>query len=923
MASNLKDLPDVDRPEQQTFVRFFRSLGAVDEGTVRLFERDANQKRYYTFHGDDALLVADQIYHTTTVIKYWGAAESAGGLPTVSVSATATETFLYDGLVNRQLRVEIWRSKKGTWEVACKASPGNLQEIEDILFVSSSLSVAPVVLSIKWSMTGDQKMVGAAFADASVKEIGVAEFNDNELYSNLEALVIQLGIKECLLPADDAGKDYEGIKIRGIMERCGIACTPRRRTDFHIKNVEQDLNRLLQGELTTSARPEFELKQAMEACAGLIKYLGLLDNSDNFNQFKMVKHDLDQYMRLDSSALEALNMMPGPKEGANKSMSLYGLLKHTKTSQGARLLAQWLKQPLLDVAHIVRRQDLVSIMTDDTELRQDLQETHLKTIPDLHRLAKKFQRGAANLQDVVRIYQVVIRLPPMEALLDKSQPMDEERASLLMNEFILPLRQLYENLQKLEELVESVIDLEAIENHEFLIRADYSSDLQDLRRQMDDVKRAMDKEHRRTGERLDKDIDKKLKLEKSPVYGYCFRLPRADAGVVRKVAGYTEYTTQKNGTLFANSKLRELSEQMQELADDYEKHQGKLVKEVISTVATYCPTMEDLGALLAKLDVIVAFAHASVMAPVPYVRPTLTPLGEKGAVILKEARHPCIELQPDRQFIPNDVTMVRDESEFLIITGPNMGGKSTYIRQIGVISLMAQVGCYVPCTEAQLPVFDSILARVGAGDSQIKGVSTFMAEMLETATILKSATKNSLIIIDELGRGTSTYDGFGLAWSISEHIATQTRALCLFATHFHELTEMSENVPHVKNLNVAVHVDDSSRQDPNITLLYKVQEGVCDQSFGIHVAEVCRFPPAVVELAKRKAQELEDDTLNGGLDDMETESQDGLACVKRMLADITSDGVPEGAELIKRMKKVKDEYKSAIEANSYLRRVLL
>ncbi|KAI8374267.1 muts domain V-domain-containing protein [Radiomyces spectabilis] len=924
MNQSPKDsIPDIDKPEQQTFVKFFRSLTEADSDTIRLFERDANQKRYYTFHGDNALYIAQHVYKTTSVVKYWGG-DAVRGLATTSLSSSVAGSFLRDALLNKQKRIEIWTQKKNSshWELSRKASPGNLQDVEDLLFLDSNMTAAPVVMAVKLATSNENKVVGVAFADATVKELGIAEFLDNELYSNFESLIIQLGVKECLLPADETEKDYELIKIRNILQRCGVVMTSRKKNDFNAKDIEQDLNRLLEGEISSAALPEFEMKQAMPAVACLIKYLSLLSDEHNFKQFKLRHHDLSQYMRLDASALGALNLMPGPQDGSNKSMSLYGLLNKCKTAQGSRLLAQWLKQPLLNLDEITQRQDIVEVFYKDTELRQSLQEDHLRTVPDLHRLAKRFQRGIANLQDVVRIYQVVIRLPALLMCLEACNAPTDAMGNLINEMYTSKLKEYIAKLEKLQELVETTIDLDALKDHEFIIKSDFDDELKNLREMITDLKELIENQHLEVAEMLGLDPEKKLKLEKHSLYGYCLRIGRADASVIRQDPQFIEYSTQKAGTYFSTGKMKHLNTQLTQFGTSYERRQNDLVKEVINIVATYCPVLELLGGVLAHMDVLVSFAHVSIMAPIPYIRPDIRPMGQ-GNVHLQDARHPCLEVQDEVNFIPNDVEITRNQSEFQIITGPNMGGKSTYIRQIGVIALMAQVGCFVPCTEAKLCIFDSILARVGAGDSQLKGVSTFMAEMLETATILKSASKHSLIIIDELGRGTSTYDGFGLAWAISEHIATQIRAYCLFATHFHELTALGENVPHVKNLNVAVHVGNEGDSDRNITLLYKVNEGVCDQSFGIHVAELANFPVTVVKLAKRKAAELEDST------NVDEESKkhkgdsvkDGTALVQKMIQEIASVDNMESLDhdmLLQRVRDIKNKYKHEMEANPYL-----
>ncbi|KAJ2242787.1 MSH2 protein, partial [Coemansia sp. RSA 454] len=419
------------------------------------------------------------------------------------------------------------------------------------------------------------------------------------------------------------------------------------------------------------------------------------------------------------------------------------------------------------------------------------------------------------------------------------------------------LLKITEDLGEFRSLVETTVDLSMAGSHEFMLRADFDDGLQETMAKMDAEMRNITAEHERACEDLDLE-SKRLKLEKHSTFGHCLRVSRTDGARLRgKNTRYFELSTLKTGVFFTTPALRESSRSYRTLSDSYTREQSSLVKEVIKVAASYSPVLERLNTVVAHLDVILSFAEASAMAPVPYTRPVLT----SGDVHLVAARHPCLEVQEGVNFIANDVEMTRDGSNFVIITGPNMGGKSTYIRQIGVIALMAQVGCFVPCDSAQLPIFDCILARVGAGDAQLKGVSTFMAEMLETASILKTATDKSLVIIDELGRGTSTYDGFGLAWAISEHIVKEIKCKCLFATHFHELTELESIYPSVDNRHVMARITSTGTAatgQRDLTLLYKIGSGVCDQSFGIHVAELANFPESIVRLAKRKVEELED-----------------------------------------------------------------
>ncbi|KAK8125816.1 DNA mismatch repair protein msh2-like protein [Apiospora kogelbergensis] len=915
--------PELKLDDEVGFIRYFKSLPAVGNETVRIFDRGD----WYTAHGDDANFLARTVYKTTSVVRQLGR-NDASGLPSVTMTITVFRQFLREALFKLGKRIEIYASPNGrmNWKIVKQASPGNLQDVEDEL---GGFESAPMILAVKiTAKASEARNVGVCFADASVRELGVSEFLDNDLYSNFEALLIQLGVKECLIQFDKAvkDKDPELAKLRQIIDSCGVAIAERPAGDFGTKDIEQDLSRLLKDERSTTLLPQTELKLAMGSAAALIKYLSVLQDPSNFGQYQLYQHDLSHFMKLDAAALKALNLMPGARDGA-KTMSVFGLLNHCRTPTGSRLLAQWLKQPLMNRDEIEKRLQLVEAFANDTELRQTMQEEHLKSIPDLYRLAKRFQRNKANLEDVVRAYQVVIRLPGFLGTLEAV--MDEQYKGPLDEAYTNKLRQASDSLGKLAEMVETTVDLDALDNHEFIIKSEFDDSLRIIRKRLDKVRSDMDREFRSASDDLNQEENKKIFLENHKVHGWCMRLTRTEAGCIRNNSKYRECSTQKNGVYFTTNKLQGLRREFDQLSQNYNRTQSSLVNEVITVAASYCPVLEQLAGVLAHLDVIVSFAHCSVHAPTSYVRPKIHPRG-KGQTILKEARHPCMEMQDDVQFITNDIELTRDKSSFLIITGPNMGGKSTYIRQIGVVALMAQVGCFVPCSEAELTIFDAILARVGASDSQLKGVSTFMAEMLETANILKSATSESLIIIDELGRGTSTYDGFGLAWAISEHIVKEIGCFAMFATHFHELTALAEQHPQVRNLHVTAHISGTSSSNAadkrEVTLLYKVEPGICDQSFGIHVAELVRFPDKVVRMAKRKADELEDFTgkhEQNSLGHTKEEVEDGSARLKEVLINWKKD--VEGGNMSREdmVQKLRDLVKAdqALLANPFFQSV--
>eukprot|EP01028_Stygiella_incarcerata_P007179 TRINITY_DN294_c0_g1_i1.p1 TRINITY_DN294_c0_g1~~TRINITY_DN294_c0_g1_i1.p1 ORF type:complete len:967 (+),score=277.72 TRINITY_DN294_c0_g1_i1:83-2902(+) len=863
-----------------SFVSFFLDL-PVDETVFRIFDR----KGYYSVHGENAKFIAQEYFRTTVVLKNIGG--SARSIPSVCLSQNMFEDVVKDLLMEKRCVVELWASEGGQkWKRSKLASPGNLQDFEDFWLNQDDYSGEDaIVLAIRVATRDGSPLIGVAHASSTQRSIALCEFSDADDFSNLQSVIYQCGAHECVVMAKDRSKSFDL-----ALAQCDVRVTEVKKNLFESDGIEHDLERILREKQEAVLHQVRDSKHAMSALASVVKYLGLLDDSSNKNTFCISVHRMEQFVHIDPVAVTALNVLPSPAD-ASKSMSLFGLLNQCRTSMGSRKLNRWTRQPLISKKEIDRRLDLVESFVEDAPLRLHLLNDALRKIPDLTRISKKLLRGVAKLEDCVKLYEFVMRIPSLINSIAGFSGPDRLRARI-ETDILHPFEESQKDFENLVVMIENTIDFSESDSHSYRISPAFDPELQRVREEMDEVLRGIHDAHMDVCKRLGIDHSKnQLKLEQNSVHGYSLRLSRKDEKLIRNKHEFVVLDTRKDGVVFTTVRIRKMSDEWSTMSSEYDAKQSELVKKAVEVVSSYVPVIDRVGELISDLDVFVSFAHVSSTAPKQYVRPVMFDekdcdggdMNEEGVektrdLRLVESRHPCLEAQDSCMFVANDAVLESGKSTFCIITGPNMGGKSTYIRQVALISLMAHMGCFVPCSAAEIPIIDAIFARIGASDSQLRGVSTFMAEMLEVASILRTATYRSLVIVDELGRGTSTYDGFGLAYAIAEHILTKIHCFCMFATHFHELTSLDEDHPDVRNLHVSARMENE-----RLVMEYRVLDGKCDQSFGIHVAEMVDFPKEVVEVARKKARELED--LSGEND-----------FKKRKIADVDSGAIKSSSE---------------------------
>ncbi|HEV3341038.1 MAG TPA: DNA mismatch repair protein MutS, partial [Pirellulales bacterium] len=576
---------------------------------------------------------------------------------------------------------------------------------------------------------------------------------------------------------------------------------------------------------------------AVRAAGAILDYLTESQKSSLDHIDRLAPYRLGQALEIDQATRRSLEITRTLREGRREG-SLLEVLDRTVTAMGARLLGDWIANPLTSLALITERHEAVAELVSHAKLTDELRQ-QLKGIYDVERLLARVTTGRASPRDLSFLNRTLRTLPTVKAKLTA-------RPAALLSRLEGELDLCPDIRGKLDTALEDECPLVSREGG--FLRPGFSPELDNLRELAAGGKqwiaRYQAEESQRTG-------IPNLKVGFNQVFGYYLEITHTHR---EKVPGtYIRKQTVKNAERYITPELKEYEEKVLAADEKAKELEHELFLELRDLVAAGARRLRGTALALAQIDVLAALAELA--RDRGYCRPIMV-----GEPILKivDGRHPVLDLRlAEGTFVPNDTQAGPDEGLVLLITGPNMAGKSTYIRQVALIVLMGQMGSFVPAREATLGVADRIFARVGASDELARGQSTFMVEMTETARILNTATDHSLVILDEIGRGTSTYDGVSLAWAIVEHLHDRVGCRTLFATHYHELTDLATSLAQVKNLNVAVR----EWQD-DVIFLHKILEGAADKSYGIHVARLAGVPRAVIERSKEILAQLEEEHLD-------------------------------------------------------------
>ncbi len=672
----------------------------------------------------------------------------------------------------------------------------------------------------------DNEKMGMAYCDVSTGEIYAANIPAHDSFETLLNELVKINASEILIN-EEAPLDIEEIRLNTN------AYFNQMKADYYKERVAEDA---ILRQFKVKALLGIGLEDgsaAFYALGALLMYLHETQKNSLEHITWLQLYEMGTLMSLDKSTIKNLELTETLFEKKVQG-SLLGVLDKTSTAMGGRKLKQWLKEPLNNVTDINDRLDAVEALTDDFLICNNI-KANLKQIYDFERLSGRIACGNANGKDLIALRNSCFVLPEIK------QDLADQDSSLLqqLNDDIHDLNEVYDLINR------AIVDEPPFTIKEGgIIKEGYSAELDELKYSIKDAQQWIaqleGKERERTG-------IKNLKVGFNKVFGYYLEITKSYYDMIPE--NYIRKQTLTNAERFITPELKEMESLVLNAETKINQMEYELFTDIRNQIQTHIREIQKTSAAVSALDVLISFAQVSQQNN--YVKPVVDHGDE---IRIEKGRHPVIE-QTIRNgvFVSNDIYIDRDKDSLLLITGPNMAGKSTYMRQTAIIVLMAQAGCFVPAESAHIGLVDRIFTRIGASDNLSQGQSTFFVEMSELAYILNSATEKSLIILDEIGRGTSTYDGLSIAWAAAEHLCNNKKQVrTLFATHYHEMTSLEGHMPGLRNLNV-----DVAEENGNVVFLHKIVEGSADRSYGIHVAKLAGVPESLLERASQKLVELE------------------------------------------------------------------
>uniref|UniRef100_A0A0K0EZM1 DNA_MISMATCH_REPAIR_2 domain-containing protein n=1 Tax=Strongyloides venezuelensis TaxID=75913 RepID=A0A0K0EZM1_STRVS len=847
----------MDAEDSNLNATFRHILREKPPSTAYIFE----DKDGFYFYGDDATLASEQIFGTDSLMDYVKLDKSEEAIARYFFVANHYDKVVRDLLIRLQYSVKHYIIEEGCdWDLLYEGTPLDPNDFGYIVGEAAQLASLCSTISVRLTNNGHfNELVEVAYCNTKDYSISTFVLPYDFNFQNLEHIIVILAIKEVFVTKGDMEVIPEIFKkFQSVLTKIQVP----------VKFLEDEENREVEVKrakdiITRMASNSDEINQLSDSM--IINLYILLKNmeiiKDFSNQAGLLcyrKYPLNDFVVLDSAAVEALelfNICTKSYSADDNKGTVFSLLNHCRTPSGCRLLEEWLRRPLVRVNMINERQDIVEAIRNEPSVKNVLHESFLRRVPECISISRRLIIRKGTLRDCVEIFRLAKSLYKLsthfEQLVSTSPDCGDSVHSVLQK----PLKDMEQSLSSFVNVIGKVVDFDALVNFgDYRIAPDVDESLSEINVLMGDL----ESKAKRVFESVQKSIDDpSLKIEGGE-NGFTIAINPSGADLVDKSKYHILRNTKATGVVFVTDVLEQINEVYVNCLKDYKERETSYVVKVLEMAYENTSTINAMFDFVAELDVFVSLAVFATSTTKSFVRPNIlehTNIDEERVLQMTQLRHPVVETSPNIDFIPNDIKLSSYEGvgpRFVLITGANMGGKSTFLRSVALGVLLGQIGCPVPCDEAIYTAVDGIYTRIGARDYQDKGISTFMDEMLDCRNIVFGATPNSLVVVDELGRGTSTFDGIGLAYAAAEELI-EKNCFTLYATHYAELTELKDKYPHIVE---CLRADCAYLESGELMSLFKMVPGVTKKSFGLDVARTLKLPEDFLQLASSYYQRL-------------------------------------------------------------------